>query len=176
MKTIELEVAKKTQSALEVADYILLKASERDIAITPMKLQKLLYFAHGWMLGVYKRPLIKEQFEAWKHGPVVRTLFDTAKSYGSNYIDRLLVTTNTKELEGKIDKYEEKIIDFTIDMYGQFSALELSELTHRENTPWEFTYTMYGLNAKISNNQLEVYFDGLLKVYQESAYKDKLPN
>src|SRR2546430_458225 len=50
--------------------------------ITPMKIQKLVYFAHGWHLAVIDRPLINEQVEAWKFGPVIRTIYTAFREYG----------------------------------------------------------------------------------------------
>ena len=40
-------------------------------AITQLKLQKLVYYADAWFLANFDEPLIKEDFEAWAHGPVV---------------------------------------------------------------------------------------------------------
>ena len=49
-----------------------LELGERDGVsdITPMKLLKLVYIAHGWHLALSegKKPLVNEASEAWKYG------------------------------------------------------------------------------------------------------------
>src|SRR5689334_3355834 len=57
--------------------------------ISPMKLQKLVYFAHGYYPGAYKNPLIDECFEAWPYGPVVPSLYHEFKEFGNSRITRL---------------------------------------------------------------------------------------
>ena len=47
-----------------------------------MKVQKLVYFAHGWHLGITKKPLINEQVEAWPYGAVIPSLYDYLKQWG----------------------------------------------------------------------------------------------
>ena len=59
--------------------------------VSPMKLQKLVYFAHGWHLAIHNRPLVNEQVEAWKFGPVFSDLYHQIKSFGNEKIDRYIV-------------------------------------------------------------------------------------
>ena len=54
--------------------------------IDPMKLQKLIYYAHSWSLAVYGEPLIEEDIEAWSWGPVVRSVYLEFKDFGSKPI------------------------------------------------------------------------------------------
>jgi len=49
-----------TYSSFEVANYFIKKSLQEKRPITPMKLQKLIYFAHGWNLGLAGKPLINE--------------------------------------------------------------------------------------------------------------------
>jgi len=44
-----------------------------------MKLQKLVYYAHGWHLALNNEPLIDEQVECWQYGPVISSLFHEFK-------------------------------------------------------------------------------------------------
>jgi uncharacterized phage-associated protein len=53
-----------------IANSILDECEKRGIRLTPMKLQKLLYLAHGYYVAITGQPLIDEDFEAWKYGPV----------------------------------------------------------------------------------------------------------
>ena len=46
-----------------------------------MKMQKLVYLAHGWHLAIHDRPLISENFEAWPYGPVEEDLYHIFKPY-----------------------------------------------------------------------------------------------
>src|ERR1700738_3701746 len=72
----------QTYDARAVANYFLERAKAEGIPITPMAIQKLVYFAHGWMLAVYGRPLINQRIEAWEYGPVIRDLYQQFKRFG----------------------------------------------------------------------------------------------
>jgi uncharacterized phage-associated protein len=56
-----------------VANRFLELAEAEGRSLTPLQLMKLVYIAHGWMLGIHQRPLIKDHIEAWKLGPVIPT-------------------------------------------------------------------------------------------------------
>ncbi|MCB0375635.1 MAG: DUF4065 domain-containing protein, partial [Sinomicrobium sp.] len=68
-----------------VANYFLSKYGV-DYHITPMKLVKLVYIAHGWHLGITDNALIDENPEAWKYGPVIPRIYHEFKKFGKNPI------------------------------------------------------------------------------------------
>lgn len=110
-----------------------------------MKLQKLIYFAHGWTLAIRNRPLVDESVEAWDWGPVFPTVYHTFKDYGNSPIEGLCSEFQygsdgwdllTPEIPTE-DKETHKLIEKVLKEYGKFTAAQLSNLTHLEGTPWK---------------------------------------
>lgn len=93
-----------------------------------MKLQKLVYYSQAWSLVWEERELFPEAIEAWANGPVVRELYDQHRgkfrvsSWDAGHADAL------------VDQ-ERETIDAVLEHYGDKTAQELSDLTHREE-PW----------------------------------------
>lgn len=112
-------------SAMEIADYILLKYKEHNI--TPLKLQKLLFYVKAWSI-VAGKPLIKEDFQAWKFGPVCTEVYHKFKENKDHNI--LFPKTNPY-----IEEESKELIDFILKNYINYSGGQLSELTHSED-PW----------------------------------------
>jgi uncharacterized phage-associated protein len=76
--------------SVAVANEFLTIARSKGTPLTPMKLQKLVYFAHGWFLALNPgQPLISERVEAWKYGPVIRALYSQFRDYGDASIEAL---------------------------------------------------------------------------------------
>lgn len=100
--------------------------------ISNLKLQKLLYYCQGVYLALNNEPLFDEEIEAWQYGPVVPPVYHEYKDCGSQYIPSL----STAEIEMKAEDFE--IIKEVYEVFGQFSALKLMEMTHNEN-PWAET-------------------------------------
>src|ERR1041385_1190632 len=69
-----------------IANYFLDLAESEKAAIEPLKMQKLVYFAHGWYLAFTGKPLLNEFVEAWQYGPVIPDLYHAFKHYGSQPI------------------------------------------------------------------------------------------
>lgn len=100
--------------------------------ITNLKLQKLLYYAQGLNLALNDEGLFLEPIKAWSYGPVVETVYDTYKHNGSDSI---------KVFEPPANNFTDIELDtlyLTQDMFGQYSAWKLSEMTHTE-APWRNT-------------------------------------
>jgi len=115
----------------DVADYFLskLNASEGS-SITPLKLQKLVYYAQAWSLVWDGKPLFKEHMEAWAHGPVNPDLYFKYKEYGWKSIapvDNVKLDIFTKE--------QLETMDAVWDGYGDYDGKYLEKLTHQED-PW----------------------------------------
>src|ERR1700676_3931940 len=84
----------KTHSALAVANWFLARAAADGKSLDPMKLQKLIYFAHGWSLALTDIPLIEEHPEAWDYGPVIPSVYHEFKLFG-----RKPITERAKRFE-----------------------------------------------------------------------------
>ena len=129
----------------QIANYFITRyGSDHDI--TPMQLVKLVYLAHGWYLGATdKIPLIDENPQAWKWGPVVPQVYHSFKEYESSPIRKPTtsgITVTTEELPENIRLF----LDALWNRYGKYSGIELSTLTHQEGTPWHVTW--YELGGK----------------------------
>lgn len=118
----------------DVAEYFLAKVdTEAGDCISNLKIQKLVYYAQGFVLAFTNKKLFNENIVAWQHGPVVVELYDEYKMYGANCIKpddsySLKTITTHKELV--------EILDDVYSVYGQFSAWKLREMTHEEG-PWK---------------------------------------
>ncbi|KQV60124.1 hypothetical protein ASC95_01200 [Pelomonas sp. Root1217] len=123
------------QTAADVARYFLSLADEEaGDTLSNLKLQKLLYYAQGFSLAIDDQPLFGERLEAWTHGPVVPDVYHLFKSYGSGPIplpgdfDPMSLDAGTREL-----------LDEVYEVYGQYSAWKLRNMTHDED-PWKDAY------------------------------------
>lgn len=95
---------------------------------SPMKLQKLCYYAQGIYLATDGVELFPDDFEAWVYGPVVRDLYHKYKSFEWKGIAAEV------EIDG-IDEGTLDFLDMIVESYGRFDGASLSTMTHREE-PW----------------------------------------
>lgn len=119
--------------ARQIAEWFIARAGRERKSLTQMKLQKLVYIAHGWNLALYDEPLLIERAEAWKWGPVIRSLYRDFADYGSNPIS---ATRPMPELDAQTNGLLERIWE----TYGKFTAVQLSAMTHADNTPWQSAF------------------------------------
>ncbi|MEM1170230.1 MAG: type II toxin-antitoxin system antitoxin SocA domain-containing protein [Cyanobacteria bacterium P01_H01_bin.35] len=118
------------KSAVDIARYFLCCVDrEAGDTISPLKLQKLVYYAQAWSLVFRNKPLFFQDIEAWVSGPIICDVWDEYKPY--HYRD----IPPPEELEIKFAKDEVEVLEEVWDAYGELSARHLKELTHSE-TPW----------------------------------------
>jgi len=136
----------KSYSAKAVANAFLDLAEKSGEQIQPMKLQKLVYMAHGWSLGIFDAPLVDEPVQAWKFGPVIASTYHSFKQFGSGAITKKAVnytvnkdTLTIKEEIPEIDPNDERtrqLISIVWERYKKFTGPQLSDMTHLSGTPW----------------------------------------
>lgn len=126
-----------TYAPATIANYFLDKASQEGRALTPMQLIKLVYIAHGWHLGYLDKPLINETVQAWKYGPVIQSLYNKVKHYGSGAVGEPLQTGNLPWIrEATVLPESVPLLDSVWTSYAGFSGVQLSNMTHQPDTPW----------------------------------------
>ncbi|MBU0580866.1 MAG: DUF4065 domain-containing protein [Candidatus Margulisbacteria bacterium] len=130
---------KQDDVAKNIARYFLYRCNDDGELITPLKMQKLVYYAYVWTLINNRKPIINEKFEAWPNGPVLPSLYNILKKYGSSPIDgEFLNLSNEKDLSKLRESLGEiiPILDEVYEKYATKSAFELVTITHNEK-PWK---------------------------------------
>ena len=122
-------------------------------ALTAMQLLKLVYIAHGWMLALYGRPLIREHVEAWQYGPVIPVLYNAIRHYMGNPV--AVVESDCRE---SLDEFESSIVEQTHEIYGHLTGPALSRLTHAEGTPWHFIHEPGAFGTVIPNDLIQDHY------------------
>lgn len=141
-KFIELIKHDRILNGLDVARYILSK-----IKCTHLKLEKLVYLCFAEYLCKYDKKLYKDAIYAYKYGPIVDSVYEKYKGSGYKEIEQYDIdidTTGIKEMPSKsrilfAEDGIEKIrsIDETLEKYGNLTANQLVDLTHKKLTPWD---------------------------------------
>lgn len=119
-----------------VANAFLRIARDHHRLLTNMQLQKLVYIAHGYTLAILHEPLVKQDIEAWRYGPVIRDLFDALRKYGSGFVTEFIPVQDRETLS----EPQHSIIEAVEDAYSQYSGAQLSTITHEAGTPWANNY------------------------------------
>lgn len=152
-----------TYSAEEIADYFVFLASQQVIdesgaveGITPLKLQKMLYFTQAAALSVYGKEIIKEDFQAWKYGPVVPVIYRKFKDKQNQPIQCCEGTyKNIKDKETK------RFLQGAWELFGKYSAVELVAMSH-SHSPWKSRYKE-GKNNVIPKSEMKDYYKNIFR-------------
>ena len=131
---------------LRVISYIFQKLGE----VTPLMLQKLLYFIQGVYSALYGKPIFEEDCRAWIHGPVYPEVYDLFRDFKYNPIDdaRFALLEGT---EDALTEDEKRIIDLVVNTFGMYGGKVLEKITHNED-PWMEARRGYG--DDIPSNEL----------------------
>jgi uncharacterized phage-associated protein len=139
-------------TAPDVAKYfIALVDEDAGDSISNLKLQKLLYYAQGFHLAIYDKPLFVEAIKAWDHGPVVPQVWHLYKQHGANAIPKEEIDPEGYDAEVR------ELLDDVHSVYGQFSASKLRSMTHNE-PPWRDTPS----GEAISHDAMKQFFKTLV--------------
>ena len=123
---------------LRVIAYVFKQLEE----VTPLMLQKLLYFIQGIYFALYGKPMFSEDCRAWIHGPVYPEVYDLFRDFKYNPIEdaRFALLEGTEEA---LTDEEKKVIDLVVNTFGMYGAKVLEKITHNEE-PWREARRGYG--------------------------------
>lgn len=153
--------------ALDVANEMLRMARKRDIAITPLKIAKLVYMANGWWLTLPQsegQSFVRDDVEAWRYGPVYPRIYRAFSWFGARQITELAINREIgMPYTGRFSDEEIKFLEKIIDTYSKYDGWQLSKMTHDEDTPWAQEYRNGGNNV-IPQKVIKGHFDGLWEI------------
>jgi len=134
-------------SPKSIANYFIERAKVSGDQLSPMKLQKLVYYAAGWFAGYTGNPLVDEAPQAWQYGPVFPSLYQEFKEFGSGAISKKATVFdfskfNFVEAAEPEDSAVRKFLENVWDSYGKYTGIALSEMTHAAGSPWDQTWQL----------------------------------
>ena len=149
-------------STLAIANFFIRKSIKVKRPISQIKLQKLIYFAHGFYLAIKERPLVDEKIEAWQYGPVVPLVYHKFKNWGNRTITNVLIEKSDSLI---ISEEDIEFLDLVWHKFSDYSAMKLVELSHEKYGPWhnsiEKSKALVGFvvpNIVINNIEIYNYF------------------
>jgi len=107
-------------------EYLLCKCED----ITPLALQKALYYVQGFYYAFMEEFIFDSDCEAWAHGPAYREIYQRYSMYRFDPIEGSEICS-----ESNLSSYEKAVIDSVIRNLCCYSGKVLEGFTHAEE-PW----------------------------------------
>lgn len=137
-------------NVLDVSEYIIHYIHSTGGIISPLKLQKILYFIQADFLVSTGKPCFSDEIFAYDYGPVIPSVYQKYKIYGGGFIpcrysDSFIISKADKER-----------INEMVDVCQPYSATELTAIIHQQ-APWKNNYHSDS-HAVIPKAEIEDYF------------------
>lgn len=129
-------------SAVDVAYRMLQIAKLDGKELSNLQLQKLIYIAHGYLLGWLGRPLIRDTVQAWRYGPVLHEVYKQFKDNGRNKVS--MEGVENIQFSEPFSDQENECLEGVLRLYGDDDPEALINITHQENTPWDEIWNVQG--------------------------------
>ena len=143
-----------------MAEYIITVGKE----ITPLALQKILYYSQGFYKAFFGKFLFEDDCQAWQHGPVYVSIYEKYKEFKSANI----VLDIDYDVEDMIVDEKREILDAIIRYFGYYNGKALEKMSHYE-LPWinarKGLLPMENSNNIIKKQDIEKYFERVKNKY-----------
>ena len=150
-------------NAIAVANIFVEKSYSEPSPLGPMTVMSLLkyvYFSHGWTLGRTGKPLINDEIQAWRYGPVVPSIYYKFADQGI-YIREKAKSSFFRKATASLSDEEWRIVNKVYSQYSQVSALRLTAVSNKEGSPWhKYRHAHY---ARIPNETIRQFYANLEK-------------
>jgi uncharacterized phage-associated protein len=132
--------------ARKICNFLLARYDAKRFELTNLRINKLLYFIHADSLAHKPDGLVRNHFEAWQYGPVIRPVFDVFKIYGDNFISAPAAYLDYASGQNlpipyfDINESDLGLIQITFEQYSRFSTSQLVSLSHEPDGPWDIVF------------------------------------
>jgi uncharacterized phage-associated protein len=151
------------ESPFSIANFFIRKSFDTGVEVTPMKLIKLVYLAHGWHLGLNKLPLLSEPVMAWRYGPVIDSLYHYFKHFGTQQITSFAYGSDKSPFQLNNPEQITPLLERIWEVYHGYNGIQLSALTHENGSPWaqvwQDSFNRSNTNKLIPNQLIQKYYE-----------------
>ena len=147
-------MAEKPVSPIAVANYLLKIGDDLD----RVKLADLVYGCHGWYLATYGTPLVDEEPQAWRYGPMFPSLYEAVKDFGDSAIP-YPIGNGKANGESVLSPQQAEMISDVYDAFWEFDGWDILNITRQEKSPWRKVWLKnHDRNAPIPNRHTKKFF------------------
>lgn len=177
-----------TKDEIEKIGNTIVYFAERVPDLSKTKLLKLIYLLEETTVKACARPFLNLDFEVWQLGPVAKDIFVDLSSTEQYLLRDYVSTTHDAEGrayvlakrrfdDGEFSDSELALMDDVIARFGQSTAKELVNLTHRPHSPWTLTAQKNGvlealLAEKVMTTDHKIDFGSLLDDEARQRFED----
>jgi len=158
------------ENTAAVANYFLSLARRDNIEVSHMKLQKLLYYAHGWYLALKEEPLLDDPIQAVRYGVWIMSVYSFFINYGNNSISSLLMPDLFYELYPEYPEikspFAKNLVEKVWDIYKPFSAIVLASMSTMSGSPWDTTRKFCDKNKRMIEMSDEIIMHHFKQLYK----------
>lgn len=119
--------------SIDIANLLVVEAAGK-MALTNLKLNKLVYFCQVECLRECGEALFTDDMEAWRCGPVSRSVYEAFNSYGKRPISEPFGVAPSNPVA-------KRIVSRVLSSYGNLSTFDFVTLSHREGGAWKDVYS-----------------------------------
>ncbi|MDH4981590.1 type II toxin-antitoxin system antitoxin SocA domain-containing protein [Hyphomicrobium sp. D-2] len=156
--------------ARKICNLVLSKFDAVEFDLTNLRINKLLFFIHAESLRLRPEGLIRNHFEAWQFGPVIRPVFDAFKAYKeapiaapAQFLDYATGQRGPIPFDD-VRAEDVQIIVAEFKNYSRFTTSQLVSLSHIPGGPWDIVYratlTDPTSSPRIPNELISDFFGG----------------
>jgi uncharacterized phage-associated protein len=152
----------------KICNFLIARYGGGTFDLTNFRLNKLLFFIHGWSLTSRPQGLVRNHFEAWKFGPVIRPVYDAFKKHGDGQISEQASHLDYASGQNKTIPYDDiseadaDTIMRVFESYGRCPTSELFRISHEPGGPWHLVYSAWArddqLSPRIPNDLIRTHF------------------
>ena len=153
--------------ARAIANFLLDYADRKGVEVTLLSVLKIIYYAHGLHLSDKHQPLVRQTFEAWQYGPVVKVVWESFKGSGKEPLNERakrfdVITNSYSEVRDPIGPDASEFLRNVFDAYAHVDAFDLSNMTHVTGSPWDKVWNAsdgaINVGMKIPNDEIRKWF------------------
>lgn len=155
-----------TYDGRAIANFVLDHAETENLEVSNLALQKIVFFCHAWHLVETGEPLIKQEFEAWQHGPVLQYLYRQFRDFENRPIRGRAkslnpLTGSSEVVPTDMDNETKERIKRIVSFYGRLEPWDLVDMSHAKGGPWDRVWNHEGRvnpGMKIPNELVKKFY------------------
>lgn len=156
--------------ARKICNFLLAHYDAERFDLSNLRINKLLFFIHCEGLKTRPDGLVRNHFEAWKFGPVIRPVYDEFSKYGEGVITQpatfldYSIGKQTPVPFSDITEVDRNLIAKTFIEYSRFTTGQLVALSHEPGGPWDVVFRQQladkTLSPRIPNELIRAHQSG----------------